>query len=435
MKALRKNTIRFISVLFCLLIILSLIPFSASAEALPDTEGAAAVILYSLTGDRILISKNPDTSLYPAATVKIMSGLLLCEALEGRQEEKVLINSEMLRASSGRKFGLSVGDSLTVGDLLKIAVCGSFNDAYTALAVFSDGSVEDFISRMNQRAAALGATSTHFRNVSGIDDEKMQTTARDMLKISLAASQNQLFMSLSSTFSYPITLNGGRVKTVENRNELHNIYGEYFNINAHGLCSGMTDMGGHCLITKGKFGDAEYICIIMGAYENREYELAGSLLDWASQSFSVLKLREKGEVVGSLPVTLSDSATEIPLALAEDIEILLDRNAAADDARSFDLVLSEDSLKAPVEEGTTVGYMVIRSGNDILACVPVVTAVGTQKNAFLGFMEDIKSFIGGRVALSSLIFAVSALLLFFLICLILSKKKRRRPVYAKGKYR
>ena len=89
----------------------------------------------------------------------------------------------MLYGVSGRKFGLTVGDTLLLEDLLKIAVCGSYNDAYQALAVSAEGSVEAFVEKMNKRAESLGATDTSFANVTGLDDPSALTSAHDVLKI------------------------------------------------------------------------------------------------------------------------------------------------------------------------------------------------------------------------------------------------------------
>ena len=435
MKALRKNTIRFLSALLCFFTIFAIFIFPTKAEKKePDLSAASSVILYSITGDKILLSSAPDKAIYPSATVKIMSGLLLCESFSERLEEKVVLGADMLRHTEGRKFGLSVGDELLIGDLMKIALCGSFNDAYAALAVISEGDIEAFIEKMNSRAAELGAFSTKFTNVSGLDNEEMRTTARDILKIAVAAEQNELYMRLSSTFSYTVTVNG--TKTVENRNELHNIYGDFYNPNAYGLCTGSTELGGNCLVTKGEIEGAEYICIVMGVSEesrddreNLEYSLASSLLTYAAENYSVITLREKGEVVGSLPVTLSDSSSSIDLILGEDIKILRDLNAPADDDRTFDLMLSKKTLKAPVEAGTVVGYMVVRSGNEILASVPVVTAKAAPKNDFLAMLDGMKGYITGRAFIAFLIFAVSGAILFFIGVAVVteaSRKKRRR---------
>lgn len=431
MKAIKKNAKRFLAVLLCACAIFCLLPLFASAEGrleLPAADDIPAFVLYSITGNKILASKNLDEVVYPSATVKIMSGLLLCEAFEDRLAETVTVSREMLYGVSGRNFGLTVGDTLLLEDLLRIAVCGSYNDAYNALSVLCEGSVQSFVEKMNLRAEALGAVDTSFANVSGLDEQGALTTARDVLKISLAAQENPLFMRLSSTHNYEIKLNG-KLKIVENRNSLHVGFNEFYNSNAFGLCTGSTNLGGNCLVTKGVYEDAEFLCVVMGAEENREYEFATALLAYANDNYYSFKLREKGDYVTSIPITLSDAENEIDLVLAEDINILLHRDDPVDDARSFEIVLTKQSLMAPIEVGTVVGYMAVRSGNDILASVPVVTAKAVKNNPFLSLLDGMKSFVTGRVFIAFVICAVASTLLFFIGLAVfteLRRKKRRR---------
>ena len=431
MKAIKKNLWRFLAVLLCACALLCSLPLSASAEGrleLPAADDIPAFVLYSITGNKILASKNPNGVIYPSATVKIMSALLLCEALEARTYETVTVSREMLYGVSGRTFGLTVGDTLLLEDLLKIAVCGSYNDAYQALAVIAEGSVEAFVEKMNKRAESLGALDTSFANVTGLDDPSALTSAHDVLKISLAAQENSLFMRFSSTYNYEIKLNG-KLRIVENRNALHVSFNEFYNGNAFGLCTGSTNLGGNCLVTKGVYGDAEFLCVVMGAEENREYGFATALLSYADDNYYAFRLRDKGSYVAALPVTLSDGIAEIDLVLAEDINILLHRDDPVDDARSFDLVLTKQSLSAPVEAGTVVGYMAVRSGNSVLASVPVVTAKGAEANPFLTLLDSMKAFVTGRVFIAFVVCAVALTVLFFVALAIfteLSRKKRRR---------
>ncbi len=432
MKAFKRIFVRFLSVLF----ILSALPLAAlSAGAAPPTDGVRAALLYNIEGDRIILSKNEKEKLAPSALAKIASGLILCEELSGQLDESITLTPEMLEHADGRKFGLYSGYTLTVRDLLRIAVCGSYNDAFCALAVFAAEGYGAFVDQMNVRAQELGADSTVFSNPVGLDGEKMQTTAADMLKFCRAAAENELYMSLSSTYSYTVTVNGS-VKNIVNRNGLHDIYGNNYNENALGFASGMTDRGGYCLATLGGFDGAKYICIVMGASEeNREYELATALLAYASDNYSVLTLKNTGDAVGSIPVSLTDLPTELPLVLGEDIRILLGPDHTEDELRTVELILSRESLEAPVEKGAVVGYMIVHSRGELLACVPVITARGVEKNEFLGLIEDMKTFIGGRVVISALVFALIFTVAFIIGYYVFSKKKRRRPVYARGKYR
>ena len=428
MKAFRKNSIRSLSALLVFLTLFSVLSLPVSASV-PSAEGCTSAILYNINNEKLLFSKDPDREIYPAATVKLMAGLMFCEALSERLSEKIVLTAEMLKGAEGRRFQLAAGQTLTIKDLLYIAICGSFNDAYTALAVIVGGSSDNFVEEMNKKAKELGASSTNFTNVTGMHSKNMVTSARDVLKISLAAAENDLFVNISSTYTYIVNFKGGSTRTVENRNMLHvpKDYGsEWYNSHAFGLCSGMTDEGGYCLSTKGVFGDAEYICIVMGAEENREYELATELLSWASENYSLFTLKKQGEKVGYIPVILSGTHTQTALRLEENICVLLEKDTAQDADYKYVLSLDKETLPAPVEKGERVGYMNVWKDGYLIACVGVIVSESIEKNPFLAFMENIKSFLVGRTLRASLVFLAIIIVIMLVISYIKPKIRRKK---------
>ncbi len=428
MKALMKKKIRLLSALLVFLTLFSVLAVPASATA-PSADGCSAAMLYNLNNEKLLFSKNPDSEIYPASTVKLMAGLIFCEALAERLDEKIVLTADMLKGVEGRRFQLSAGQTLTVKDLLYIAICGAFNDAYTALAVIVDGSTDNFVAQMNKKARELGASSTNFTNVTGMHDKKMVTTARDILKISVEAAKNELFVNISSTYTYIVNFAGGSTRTVENRNMFHvpKDYGsEWYNSHAYGLCSGMTDEGGYCISVKGVFDKAEYICIVMGAEEDREYGLATALLDWASESYSLFTLKKQGDKIGDIPVMLSGTHTDTALRLESDISVLLENDSAQNSDYKYVLSLDTEALAAPTEKGQRVGYMNIWHGERLIACVGVTVEENIEKNPFLSFMEGIKAFLSGRVFFSSLVFLALIIAIMLLISYIKPKIRRKK---------
>jgi D-alanyl-D-alanine carboxypeptidase (penicillin-binding protein 5/6) len=282
---------------------------------------------------------------------------------------------------------------------------------------------------MNKKALELGASSTSFTNVSGIHDPKMVTTARDILKISLAAAKNELFVNIGSTYTYIVNFAGGSTRTVENRNMLHvpkDFGSKWYNSNAYGLCAGMTDEGGYCISVKGVFGDAQYVCIIMGAEEDKEYELATKLLSWASETYSLFTLRKKGEKVGDIPVTLSGTHSQTALRLESSINVLLEKNAAEDGDNKYVLSLDKPFLAAPVEKGERVGYMNVWQNGRLIACVGVIVSEDIEKNPFLSFMESIKSFLVGNALRASLVFLAIIIVIMLIISYIKPKIRRKK---------
>ena len=174
-------------VLLCLPLAVGLFPLSAGAVSQPDASDVRAAYLACLDNGQVLFEQNTDITLYPASTVKIMTGYLACRLLGDRLGEAVTLTDAMLAGVSGRSLRRAAGETLTVRDLLYAALCGGYNDATVALAVLASGSVSEFVSLMNREAGLLGADGTHFTNPTGLHEDGMVTTAHDVAAIARAA--------------------------------------------------------------------------------------------------------------------------------------------------------------------------------------------------------------------------------------------------------
>ena len=173
------------SSLFCLSV-------SAKDEVTPPkVENATAACLYDKTHNKMLVNENPDLVLNTSTSAKVMTGLIACEMLS----EKL----SMLNGVSGYSMRLQVGEKIKIKDLLYGAICGSYNDAAYVLANVCAESTQSFVTMMNEKARELGAQSTTYTNPLGYpDNAAMVTTLSDTLKIALAASDNELYMEISS---------------------------------------------------------------------------------------------------------------------------------------------------------------------------------------------------------------------------------------------
>ena len=416
------------------------LPLKAAESSAPSTEAADAVLLYQIEHGKTLVAKNVEKRIYPASTVKIMTGVLAIEKLQGRLDQTVTVTGEMLALTSGKRLGLVAGERVRIKDLLFATVCGGNNDAAYVLAHTASGSAQAFVGEMNEKALSLGMTATHYTNPTGMDDPDMYTTAEDVMRLAQYALSVPLFMEIASTQKYAMaaTTHSG-ARNVHNRNYLVSatVTNEYYYAPAKGLNAGSTTGGGDCVVTSTSVGDLSYVCVVMGVTPpatssdvTLSYVLAKNLLLYARNSFEYVTLLEKGTVLTDLPVTLSGRDERVDLILSEDVSLLLDTGLDREAELTYSIKLLQESLKAPVAQGQTAGYVSVLHGEELLATAQLVTAAAVERSAFLNALNRIKEFSSSRTFLATLITFVilSALYVYF------HTGRRRRRNRTRAKY-
>ena len=258
------------------------------------------------------------------------------------------------------------------------------------------------------------------------------------MKIALAASEFRAFMKISSFYTYKVSFGDGSSVTLENRNKLHFPNADsnrWYSKNALGMSVGMTDAGGNCAVTLVDHGGAEFICVVMGEpEEDSAYEKLAELSAWAGNNFELATLRQAGERLTSLPVSLSDTYTEVDIVLGEDVTLTVPRGAALDGTYTYELRLDADSLKASFEKGKTVGRLEVIKDGRVVAYAPAVTAMGVEANGFLAMMDAMREFFTSP--LFFIILGVIALgaAVFFLATHRRGHRRSRRSSYRRRYY-
>lgn len=253
------------------------------------------VILSDITSGRVLYSKNADAKCYPASLTKLMTAII---AVENTQSDAIFtIGDEiyMIDPQSSRAY-LTVGTRLTLENLLQALLLPSGNDAAYAIAVQVGRIIEGndaldknvalaaFCKKMNEKAAALGCTGTHFSNPDGIDKDDHYTTAADMLKIAACALGNETVATVVSSAAVNTTLLSGQTVHWKNTNRLIQENNAYSYAGATGLKTGSTDKAGYCLAASAEREGKTCIAIVMGAKtESGRWEDASGLLDISFQ--------------------------------------------------------------------------------------------------------------------------------------------------------
>ena len=414
----------------------AVIPVKASTlSTLPTVSGASSVYLYNFDSDRVLMKQSNLGSIAPAATVKIMTGLVGIDLMRNRLDEYVTVTEEMLSSVDGYVINLESGMTLQIRDILYGVVCGGGNDAATVLAIVCCGSVEDFVAQMNRYAQELGCTGTHYVNPTGIDDPQMNTTLDDTVIISEAAINEPMFIEMSSANNYICTLkNSGERFIFYNRNaQISSFSGiGYINKYAKGLNAGMTDRGGYCSVTYATNGDTSYLCIVMGATQNASgtimsYNISNVLLNHLFGNYSYTAIAEAGTEVRTAPIRLAlpsgnDRETTVPCAVESDVYGFLPKNIDVEKDLTYKCYFHNDKLSAPLSKGDVIGGVDIYYADELVASEKLIAAEDVQSSAILVALDKMKTVISSRLVIISAVVFICLLIAY----IIFTSRKHKR---------
>ena len=436
-----KVTIKLFILFALLALAFSLLAFSASAKSAfevecENAEYADAIYFYSYDAKAVLFSKNENKILYPASTVKIMTGLIACERLESRLDDSVTITEEMLEGHGGTSMGLKVGMTLKIKDIMYGAICGGCNDAAQALAVICCGSIDGFVDEMNKCALDFEMKSTVFKNPTGLDENGAQTTISDIAILCKEAAKNSLYMSISYAKNYSYK-KANEDAVIYNRNALisHFTSTQYLNEYANGLNAGSTDKGGYVVSTIAKANGTTYLCIVMGA-ENESgdaysYKIANELIGNAVSTFSRVKIRSKNEKISTLPVDCAlstDKEITINCITEEDIYAFIPKNTDLKKKLEYRAYFHDSELIAPINTGDVIGGLNIYLDGVLIGSTRIISDTTVKENEFLIFMKEMKSFLLSRYFLIFVFAAIPSLAIFLYIDYMKVRRKNVRYI-------
>lgn len=415
----------------------------ADGGTAPDVSHANAVCLYNVNAEKNILSKNMQEKIFPGSAVKMMTGLIACEQLSDRLGERVTVTEEMLDGVQGYSVKLTAGMSVTLEELLYGAVCGCGNDAASALAVICGGSVDGFVEIMNAKAIEWGMKSTRFTNPTGLDDENMYSTLADLMIAAKKAYGNKLYLEISSAPSYVYTPEGyaEQIKFF-NRNALISTFYSigYRNLFASGIIAGNTELGGYCVITYAEKRNTGYICAVMGADADENtiysYEIANSLLDFAFDSYSYVKIAQGGQYICDIPVKLAmpetnEKQTSVECVIKSDVYTLTYSEISDTSMLKYRYYFHGEALNAPVAEGEIVGGVDIIYNGEIIGTAMLVTAETAEASKILVLLDSMRELFTGRFFWFSVLFFV----LLFLAYLYITELRFRRKKTKKLNYR
>lgn len=320
---------------------------SPAASAQRPTISADAAVLMDADTGIIYFSKNAEKRKEPASITKIMTAIIALET--GNLEDVVTVSPRAAGVSMGQDIGLTRGDRITLGNLLKAALMFSANDSTVAIAEHLAGSTENYLPLMNRKALILGANNTRFANTNGYHHPNHYTTARDLALIARYALRNETFARLVSTPRGTVRWLEGRERPVSNTNRLvrDNSYPGIM-----GVKTGSTPRAGDCLAAAAQRDGRTLIAVVL--HSNNRYKDAVKMLDYGFSSVAPVSLWPAGQEITRVQV-LGGVRGEVPLIAREEKMVAL----AVDDLAEVKMQVSAGSeIKAPVQLGQKLGEAV-----------------------------------------------------------------------------
>ena len=345
--------------IFVLLVLLAgaMLPAVRAAEL--DLPAPSYVLMERSTGE-VLLEHNAHERLRPASVTKVMTLLLIMEALDdGRIGwDDMVQTSAAAAAKGGSQIYLEENEQLPLEEMLKSIVVSSANDCACAMAEHIAGSEAAFVEMMNARAEQLGMTDTHFVNCTGLDDEpeaaEHLTTAYDIALMSRELLGHEAIKKYTTIWMD--TVRDGQFG-LSNTNKLVRFYD-----GTTGLKTGYTSAAGHCLSASAERNGMELIAVVLHCASSTDrFESAKALLNYGFSNYALVT-PEPGELP-AVPVTLG-TAAEISPVLADETPILIDKALATGVETR---VRVNESVTAPVEAGQTLGTLTITSGGQTIA--------------------------------------------------------------------
>ena len=449
---------RFLSVflLFVLLVSLTATPFAAAEEPTlpedPDIQAKAALLVDANTG-AIVYAKNEHQELYPASLTKIMTALLVVEAIDKGQlslDQEVTASSTIESLDTdGSTANIKPGEIMTVEQLLYCMLVVSANEACVILAEAVSGSVDAFVDQMNEKAQALGCENTHFVNPTGLHDSQHYTSAWDLYLITKEALTHKDFVRISDTgdITLPAT-NLHEARALHSTNYLISVWRSrgYINKNAHGIKTGSTSEAGHCLVSSAAKGSLRFISVVLGCdrlnLEDGEirtmsfYE-TNRLFQWGFDNFSYKTILTADEYPKEVAVSLSkiDHVTVHP---ARDVEILMPNDLEPEDLERT-ITLNSDPVEAPITTGDKLGTIQLSYQGTVYATEDLLALNDVEASRLLTFWRDVKLFFAKpAVKIAGIVLAV-LLVVVLLWKLIFGRRRyrygRRVGFSRRGSYR
>lgn len=380
-----------------LLILISIFLVIPGIKALEDenkilAQNAKSAILLEESTGKILYEYNSHEKLAPASMTKMMSLLLIMEAIEN----KAITYDQMITVSSnassmgGSQILLETGEKMSVDDLLKGITIASGNDAVVALAEAIAGSEDNFVKMMNDKLRDLGLKDSNFKNCHGLDEEGHYSSAYDMAFIARELVKHEKILEYSKIYETYLREGTNKKIWLVNTNKLVR-----FKEGVDGLKTGYTKEAGYCLTATMKKDGMRVVATVMGEPDSstRNNEVSG-MLDYAFAQMGLKKILSKNSVVKKISLTKAKT-DEIEIVPVKDVNLLY-KKIDGEITPTYEIKLN--NIKLPTKSGDVVGKLYVMNSSEVLNEIDLTVKNDVKKcNLFELYIKYLKNILGGEI--------------------------------------
>ena len=368
-------------------ILIAIMPMNlsfANEDNAPLSVSSKSAILMDVGSGQILYEKNAHDKLPPASVTKVMTMLLICEALDSGKitlDDSVQI-SDNAASMGGSQIFLEAGEVQKVDTLLKGIAVASANDGCVAMAEYIGGSVESFVDMMNAKAKELNMKDTNFVNTNGLPVDNHYTSAHDIAIMSRELLKHDVISKYLTTWMDQVGVGKKQITVgLANTNKLIKHYQ-----GATGVKTGFTQQAKYCLSASAKRGDTHLVAVTLGAETSPErFKDATSLLNFGFANYESVKLCSKNDNIATLTLDKADEQ-KINLVAKEDLSVLIKNGGNKDFTRKIKV---NENPTIPIKKGTNLGYVEIYQGKTLVGKVDLVNTKDIQKASYLKMLQRV----------------------------------------------
>lgn len=418
--------------------------FSTRAFAIPDMEVAAkSALLADADTGQILFAQNADEQVYPASVTKVMTALLVMEAIDSgklKTTDVITVQSSAHEdtAEDGSTQNLKAGEQLTVQELLECMLIASANEACNILAEEVAGSISSFVDQMNARAQELGCTNTHFVNAHGLPDPQHYTSAHDMYLITAAAMKYPLFLEITNSQEATIpATNLSPERHFFTTNYLISRYKipGYVYQYAQGIKTGHTAEAGYCLVSSAAKNKMHLVSVVFGAekvtkpdgtVDYQSFSETKRLFEWAFDNFASKTYLDASEPVQEVPVTLSSDADYVVVHPKDSLSALLPKDVDLSKFERKVTIYSDGQAQAPIAEGQELGEITLSYNGQVYGTTKLVALNSLSRSPVRYIVHEVKAFFSNPLVKIGIV----VILILIVVGIILISRRGRKGRYA-----
>ncbi len=361
-----------------------LVPTFANAEESKTkiAENSSSAILIERDTGAVLFEKDSDKKLPPASMTKIMTMILIMEAIESGKinlDQKIR-TSEYAASMGGSQIFLEAGEEMTANDMLKGIAIASGNDASVAMAEAISGSEEEFVNEMNEKASEMGLKHTHFVNPTGLPAKNHYSTANDMALMAKELLKYELITKYTGLYEDYLRQDSDKKFWLVNTNKLVKFYP-----GVDGLKTGFTREAKYCLTATAKRDDMRVVAVVMGAPtpKVRNAEIS-KLFDYAFSQYKTQKLFDRHHTVKKVEVNKGDQSL-MNVITSERVSVLLKKGQENGDITTS--IKMNDSIETPIKKGDEVGVLSVKIDGNVTATSPVLSSENINSASWWQLMK------------------------------------------------